>query len=242
MNRIDHFVNEHDIELSYYIFITDNIENEEWGDDWFKSLYTGFKASKTTIISNDVYVFLLGDEREESSEILAAPLYVVMCIKEPRLYMPSSVIFPHTFFTKSGTSLNFASQLAMLLRPKELHFYGVDLGWKTTSSVKQNDPNHYHTNYFARINSGFYENARMHHVHDKLIKLFHSQSIVVKNFSPRTIVECYDVYDINTKKLTSEGFISKGNALVRLSLTFYDETRNDFKRLVVKILKFLGIK
>jgi len=242
MNRIDAFINDHNIELSLYIFITDNIANAEWGDEWYSSLYNGFKISKETIISDEVYQFLLNDDRETTKEILNSNLYVVNCIREPRLYMLNAIVEPIDYFTKSGTSINFASQVALLFSPKEIDFYGVDLGWKTTSKEKQHDPNHYHGNYFARINSGYYENARMHHAHDMLAKIFYKQNIYVKNFSPRTIVECYDVYDLHTNKKTKSKMINSSNIYKRWALTFFDETKNDLKRSIIKIMKVLGLK
>jgi|GEM_PF-6238536 hypothetical protein len=242
MNRIDTFIQDHNLKLSLYIYITDNIMNKEWGNEWYSSLYNGFKISKSTIISNQVYQFLLKDNRAESKEILSSDLYVVNCLKEPRLYMSNAIVEPKSYFTKTGTSINFASQIALLFNPKEINFYGVDLGWKTTSKEKQNDPNHYHSNYFARINSGYYENARMHHVHDVLAKIFKQRKIEIKNFSPRTIVECYDVYDLETKKLVKNKEINNKNIFERHTLTFIDETKNDLKRIIIKVLKVLKIK
>ena len=242
MNRIDSFLDDHNVKLSIYIFITDNIANKEWGNEWYSSLHNGFKISKKTIISDEVYQFLLNDKRDTSKEILNSDLYVVNCLKEPRLYMLNSVVYTSRYFTKSGTSINFASQIALLFNPNEINFYGVDLGWKTTSKEKQNDPNHYHGNYFARINSGYYENARMHHVHDVLAKIFKQRNIEVKNFSPRTIVECYDLYDLQTKELVKEKKILYSHIFERHLLTFIDETKNDLKRSVLKLLKIFGIR
>jgi len=242
MNRIDSFIQDHNIKLFIYIFITDNIANKEWGNEWYSSLYNGSQVSEKTIISKEVYQFLLNDSRKTTQEILSSELYVVNCIKEPRLYMFNSVVYPKEYFTKSGTSINFASQIALLFKPEKINFYGVDLGWKTTSSEKQYDPNHYHSNYFARINSGYYENARMHHVHDMLYKIFEKNNIKIKNFSPRTIVECYDVYDLETNKLVKNKEIIKNNILKRHLLTLIDEMKNDLKRMIVKFLIFMRLK
>ena len=82
----------------------------------------------------------------------------------------------------------------------------------------------------------------MHHVHDVLAKIFKQRKIEIKNFSPRTIVECYDVYDLETKKLVKNKEINNKNIFERHTLTFIDETKNDLKRIIIKVLKVLKIK
>lgn len=241
MNRIDSFVMDRGLQLDAYIFVTDNIENEEWGSEWLGSLENGTKHSKLTIISSEVYEYLKASNFPESHTILSANLVVLSCIKEPRLYLPNSVVEPTAYFTKSGTSINLAVQISMLGNPQQLNFFGVDLGWVSTSKIKQSDPNHYHSSYFARINSGFFENARMHLVHDRLASIFKKRKIMVRNFSPRTIVDCYDQYGFDGDLVKSKnGSLNK--VVYRNLLVLWDEVTMDLKRIIVRVLRLLKLR
>ncbi|WP_456296404.1 hypothetical protein M1D72_20975 [Vibrio sp. AK197] len=241
MNRIDSFILQNDLYLKVYIFVTDNIENKNWGEDWFNSLFICSERSEFTLISKEVYKYLLESDSAQSKVILSRNIIVINCLKEPKLYSKNAVIYPDEYYTKSGTSLNLASQIALSIGVKNIEYCGVDLGWKTTSKSKQNDPNHYSSSYFARIKSGYIENCRMHHVHDRLSILYKNKGISVKNFSPLSIVEVYDNFDFNDNVIFY-GVFSKGSFFKRQLVSIYSELKNELLRIILRVLKLLKVK
>tara|TARA_Y100001956_G_scaffold5226_1_gene4683 strand:+ start:15011 stop:15871 length:861 start_codon:yes stop_codon:yes gene_type:complete len=241
MNRIDKFIVENDLELFIYIFVTDNIENKSWGLHWLDSLEKCSKISKYTLLSSDVVEFLNKSSDPKSKEILSRNIIVLECLIEPPLYSNNAVSKSSESLSKSGTSINLASQVAISLGVRDLTYCGVDLGWKKTSKNKQNDPNHYHSNYFARIDSGYIENCRMHSVHDRLSVIYNNLDIKVKNFSPMSTVEVYDNYDFEGNIIYS-GKYNHFSVLNRFLVMSYSEAKNSLKREIVRALRFLGFK
>ena len=241
MNRIDKFIIDKELSLYVYIFVTDNIENLTWGEDWFSSLLKCSELSKYTIISKPVLEHLLLEKKEDSKSFFTNNIIVLDCLIEPILFSKRAVSKPSSKFTKTGTSLNLAVQIAMCLSVKSINFFGVDLGWKKTSSSKHSDPNHYHTNYQARIDSGFIENCRMHSVHDRMYFLLKSENITVKNYSPKTIVEVYDVYDFDGRKI-NEATININRIIGRYLVVVWSESKNLFKKFIVNLLRKSGLR
>ena len=121
MNRVDRFLEKHNLTLDYYIFVTDNIENPIWGNDWFSSLKNSSEKSKNVIISKAVFD-LLKNKHPDFQENFT----VLECLKEPKVYSKNSVVYPKDYFTKTGTSINLVLQVALLMNPNEIHLYGAD--------------------------------------------------------------------------------------------------------------------
>ena len=230
MNRIDKFLYLRNIKLDHYIFVSDNIKNKEWGEEWFSSLKMCAKKTKNIYISNEVFKKL---KDSYPNYLKTIKCNVLNCLKEPKIYSSKASIYPSNYFTKTGTSMNLALQMAMLMNPSEIHLYGADLGWRMTSKRKQLDPNHYNKNYHARISSGFFENIRMHYIHDSLLKIFNSRNIRIKNFSPKSIISCYDIYDFYGNKIKRQRNFLLIKYLRKIFL-FYDEIIREIKRTLLK--------
>ena len=80
MNRIDSFLLKKNHKLDIYIFVTDNIANAQWGDEWLSSLHECAALSKHIIISNEVFTYLKNNQNNEMIKgLLGKNLIVLNC-------------------------------------------------------------------------------------------------------------------------------------------------------------------
>ena len=238
MNRADHILSSLNVNPDVYIMVSDNIMHEVWGREWLASFMNCARKSGVTIVSRQVYDYLLHSKNYILEEV---SLVVLDNLREPYLFSRSCVpVRPIKYFSKSGTSLSLAVQIVALLNATRIFLYGCDLGWHSTGKKSHFDPNHYFSSYQARIPSGFIQNHRMLLIHSYLKFLCENYSIKVINASPGTLIPYYPVHGFppDYKLLLPAKKYLGVRQIFSLLIASYDESLSLIKRNCISCLKY----
>jgi hypothetical protein len=199
MNRISLLFQDTDWRPSVYICTSSNVSNKHWRND----VVLAVRESGTSFLSNDVYErvrFLLspGDQAKvgvvktrHGSEILdVAP--TEWWSDDPRLWV-----------SKFGSSMLVAAQIATWLGGTDLHFLGIDQGFRDAYGAgwlpgpvrnvlaRRSDINHFSPNYGTPGFRARDLNTNMAAVHDLIARVGQERQWTLTNHSDVDSVSSY---------------------------------------------------
>lgn len=167
---------------SYYIYASDNVNNQNWGQEWRKSVRQAVLEPKTVSFIYELY----GDCLPNNVEVEWLKSVTEFEIGTEGTFSTNA----SQWISKSGTSMNIALQLAYYMGFEQIFLLGCDLNWKTTRR-NQKDPNHFDPNYSANIPDGERERLRMRKTHLYAYKYFIKANKEVYNLTQNTLLDVY---------------------------------------------------
>jgi len=185
MNRISLLYSETAWRPSYYIYASDNVRNDEWGEDWQRSVNTAVSEAETTSFVWTRYADIL--ENPSNLELLET---VTEC---PTASEGTFSTNAAQWISKTGTSMNIALQLAYYMGFDQIFFIGCDMNWSSTSGT-ESDPNHFDDEYSAWIPDGEAERRRMRRTYQHANRFFESQT-ELHNATRETYLDVYPLVD-----------------------------------------------
>lgn len=190
MNRISMLYSRTSWRPTYYVYMSDNVLNPEWGKQWTKSVNEAVRERGTTSFIWKHYIDSI-ERQNLSNRVVEVQSITEGEIGDLNTFSTNA----SQWISKSSTTMNAALQLAYYMGFSQIFLIGIDLNWTTTDS-KKGDPNHFDTSYSARIADGEAERKRMRDAHKFAYGFFkESGNRQIYNASVSTLVDVYPLVD-----------------------------------------------
>jgi len=214
MNRIDLIFPKTKWRPTYYLYASDNIFNELWGERWKSSVNNMINSGTTCFIKKDYKRHLVTKDKEADNVYWFEAIDFINEWKRKRfkqkimeafkLYAPSLKIKPISmsdrvfsknpkeYLSKFGSSMLIAYQLAYYMNFSKVILVGCDLKWRTSTKQKDEDPNHFVKNYGANIAFGLEDSLLVKTAHELAKKHLNDKGIRTVNASIDTELEIFE--------------------------------------------------
>ncbi|MFP4355604.1 MAG: class I SAM-dependent methyltransferase [Phycisphaerae bacterium] len=187
MNRISLLYDRTSWRPSYYVYMSDNVDNPNWGEPWQQSVTQAVACPQTTSFIWRRYAHAV----HEPGNVIWLDSITEQQIGTDGTFSTNAA----QYISKTGTTMNAALQLAFHLGFDPVIILGADLNWVTSGSDAKSDPNHFDPNYSARIPDGERERARMRETHQRVREIFRSHGREIYNATISTFLDTYPLVD-----------------------------------------------